>query len=97
MFKEGNGYSSINTARAAISSLNDLGSCPLVCRFMRGVFNLRPSRLRYTFIWDISIVLNYLRTLSPAAKLNLPMLSAELVTYVLWLLAIAASRSALWT
>ncbi|GFN74311.1 tyrosine recombinase [Plakobranchus ocellatus] len=80
MFEEGYGYSSINTARAAISSLNDLGSCPLVCRFMRGVFNLRPSRPRYTFIWDVSIVLNYLRTLSPAAKLNLPMLSAKLVT-----------------
>ncbi|GFO27384.1 reverse transcriptase/ribonuclease h/methyltransferase [Plakobranchus ocellatus] len=35
MFEEGYGYSSINTARAAISSLNDLGSFPLVCRWIK--------------------------------------------------------------
>ena len=75
MFNSGYGYSAINTARAAVS----IGSHPLVCRFMRGVFNLRPSIPRYTHMWDVSIVLNYLRTL-PAVELNLHMLSAKLVT-----------------
>ena len=50
-----------------------------MCRFMRGLFNLRPSIPRYTHIWDVSSVLNYLRRL-PALELNLHMLSAKLVT-----------------
>ena len=80
MFQKGYGYSTINSERAALSSVNDTGSEPLVCRFMRGVFNLRPARLRYSSIWDVSIVLNYLRRLVPAANLSLHMLSAKLVT-----------------
>ncbi|KAK3730452.1 hypothetical protein RRG08_057508 [Elysia crispata] len=80
MFQKGYGYSTINSARAALSSVNDTGSEPLVCRFMRGLFNLRPARPRYSSIWDVSIVLNYLRRLVPAANLSLHMLSAKLVT-----------------
>ena len=80
MFQKGYGYSTINSVRAALSSVNDTGSEPLVCRFMRGVFNLRPARPRYSSIWDVSIVLNYLRRLVPAANLSLHMLSAKLVT-----------------
>ena len=79
MYNSGYGYSAINTARAAVSGINSTGSHPLVCRYMRGVFNLRPSIPRYTHIWDVSIVLNYLRTL-PAVELNLHMLSVKLVT-----------------
>ena len=79
MFNSGYGYSVINTARTAVSDINSTGSHPLVCRFMRGVFNLRPSIPHYTQIWDVSIGLNYLRTL-PAVELNLHMLSAKLVT-----------------
>lgn len=44
---------------------------------MRGVFHLRPSIPRYIKIWDVSIVLRYLRTL-PADNLNLYMLSAKI-------------------
>ncbi|GFO20148.1 hypothetical protein PoB_004665300 [Plakobranchus ocellatus] len=80
MFQKGYAYSSVNTARAAVSTINNTGAHPLVCRFMRGVFNLRPSCLRYSYIWDVSIVLRYLRSLSPAVELNLLMLSAKLVT-----------------
>ena len=80
MFHEGYGYSSLNTARAAISCINGIGSSPLVCKFIRGVFNLRPPRPRYTTIWDVSVMLNYLRSISPASRLNLLTLSAKLVT-----------------
>ena len=47
------GYESVNTARGALSLLEIVvGGCraenfPLVNRFLRGVFNLRPSTLRY--------------------------------------------------
>ena len=80
MFQKGSGYSTIDSARAALSSDIDTGSEPLVCRFMRGVFNLRPDRPRYSSIWDVSIVLNYFRRLVPAANLSLHMLSAKLIT-----------------
>ena len=80
MFQKGSGYSSINSARAALSSVNDTGSEPLVCRFMREVFNLQPARPRYSSIWDVSIALKYLRRLVPAADLSLHMLSAKLVS-----------------
>ena len=80
MFENGFGYSAINTARASVSSLNGQGSHPLVCRFMKGVFNLRPSRPRYSQIWDVSIVLNFLRQLSPARDLTLQTLGAKLLT-----------------
>ena len=70
MFQSGYGYSTINTAKTAVPGINSTGSHPLVCRFMRFVFNMRPKTPRYTHVWAVSIVLNYLRTL-PAVELNL--------------------------
>ena len=62
------GYSGINTAKSALSSvvtLSDsdsrIGKHQLIKRFMRGVFNLRPSVPRYTETFDAAQVLNYLR------------------------------------
>lgn len=49
LFENGLGYSSINTARSALSALGLMfdnvlvGAHPLVIRFMKGVFNLRPG------------------------------------------------------
>ena len=80
LFRRKYGYSAINTARSAVSCVTGLGSQPLVRRFMRGVFNLRPTCPRYTSIWDVSVVIQYLRTLPPAAELKLHVLSAKLVT-----------------
>ena len=79
LFEKGCGYSALNTARSALSTLNGIGSDPLVCRFIKGVFNLRPIRSRYNYVWDVSTVLNYLRSLSPARDLNLFMLGAKLL------------------
>lgn len=53
LYNAGLGYSCINTARSALSSFLQLENCvsvgshPLVRRFMKGVFNLRPSLPRY--------------------------------------------------
>lgn len=80
LFHSGYGYSAINTARSAISAINGVGSDNLVCRFLKGVFNIKPSRPRYTSIWDISLVLDYLRLCSPAKELSLFMLGAKLLT-----------------
>jgi hypothetical protein len=74
--KKGLGYSSINIARSALSALGLkfdsilVGQHPLIIRYLRGVFNLRPCRPKYTCIWDVQLVLNLLRTLSPVNKSN---------------------------
>ena len=42
-----------------------VGNHPLIKRFMRGIYNKRPSLPRYTSVWDVSIVLNKLKTINP--------------------------------
>ena len=81
-------YSAINTARSAISTIPvstgavSLGSHPLVVRFLRGVYNSRPSLPRYTEIWDVRIVLDKLREMSPASTLALKGLTYKLVMLI---------------
>ena len=52
---------------------------PSVVRFLKGVFNLRPPVPRYKEVWDVSIVLRFLKTLSPVSSLSLKNLSLKLV------------------
>jgi hypothetical protein len=62
LFKSGLGYSSINTARCALSSYFSLdnsvniSSNVLVKRFMKGVYTLRPALPRYNVTWDVNVV-----------------------------------------
>lgn len=46
-----------------------MGNHPLVIRFMKCLFQSRPTFPKYTEIWDVNVVLSYLKTLSPVAKL----------------------------
>ena len=79
------GYESVNTARSALSSLGIVvngctaGSHPLVVRFMKGVFNLRPSLPRYTETWDVQPVLRVLRGMFPLQSLSFKDLTLKLV------------------
>lgn len=83
-FNRGLGYSALNTARGALSSLGirldsfAAGSHPTVVRFMKGVFNLRTPIPRYKETWDVNLVLNYLRKLSPVKYLSLKDLTLKL-------------------
>lgn len=96
LHKKGLAYRTINLHRSAISyftsSLNkaSLGSLPLVTKFMKGSFNLKPPLPRYTSTWDPTIVLNYLDNLEHNDMLTLEQLTKKLVC----LLALCkASRS----
>ena len=60
-----------------------------VCILMTGIFNNRPPKPRYTFVWDIETVLNYLSKLSNNLILPIRVLSHELA---LLLSLMAASR-----
>ena len=90
LYDSGIGYSAINTARSALSagiqledSVMTLGHHPLVNRFMKGVFNSRPSLPRYNSIWNVETVLNYFRTLPSVDQIPLLLLSQKLVTLCL--------------
>ena len=60
------GYSAVNTARSALSSIlpsyggTTFGKTPLVSRLLKGVFELRPALPKYKTIWDVSLVLSTL-------------------------------------
>ena len=83
-YEEGLGYSALNTARSALSTIIchgtlTIGAHPLIIRFMKGVYNLRPPQARYSAIWDPTVVLKYLKTLAPAKFLSLKDLTLKLV------------------
>ena len=86
-YKKGLSYSAINTVRSALSTViilpeGSFGSHPLVSRFLKGVFQARPSFPRYQSTWNVSDVLSYLRTMGPAENLKLPDLSLKTVMSV---------------
>ena len=92
LFKEGNlGYSSLNLARGALSSLGltidsiPVGRHAMVIRYMKGIFNLRPPRPRYESTWDVSKVLHFLRSLSPVKYLKLKDLRFIITNGQIWL------------
>ena len=79
------GYSALNTARSALSSFitidnHPVGSHPLVVRLLKGIFHTKPALPKNTVIWDVNVVLLYLKSLSPATKLTLKELSRKAVT-----------------
>ena len=88
MYQAGYSYEPVNSARSALSSLctiqdgHSVGSHPLVVRFVTGLFNLRPSKLKYVQFWVTSKVLCYLRQLPPVKDISLKMLTWKLVVLV---------------
>ena len=83
IFESGVGYSSVGTARSALSSVLimdngiSFGKHPLVRRFMKGIFNLKPALPRQFTVCDPDIVLDCLSNLE--YDLTLKNLSEKLV------------------
>lgn len=50
----------------------------MISRFLKGIFNTHPPLPRYTEIWNVSLVLDYIRGLPPVEELDLKMLSLKL-------------------
>ena len=84
LYKTGLGYSAVNTARSALSTVRHckdgckFGDHPLVCRYMKGVFELKPALPRYSDIWDVNIVLDYLKTFNDLTSISLKALTLKL-------------------
>ena len=83
-------YSSLNTARSAVSNL-DIGQHPnhvsigkhfLVSKYLKGVFHEIKPVPKYRSIWSLDPVLDYLFSLWPLDKLPFKELSLKLVLLV---------------
>ena len=83
LFDSNIGYSAINTARSALSSIamlpdgSQFGTHTLVCQFVEGVFELKPSLPKYKSIWDVRIVLKHLSEYLTPQKLTLKKLTLK--------------------
>ena len=67
LFEEGLEYNTIGVHRSAISAYHEkvddmpVGQHPLVTSLMAGIFNSRPPQPRYIFVWDVQVVLNFIK------------------------------------
>ena len=83
-FEAGKQYRTINTLRSAISMTHEevdgvrVGQHPMVSRFLKGVYNLRPPAPKYTVMWDIDTVLDHISELPDNDHLDLQQLSHKL-------------------
>ena len=90
-------YSAMNTARFALSLVIfppegcTFGIHPLVCRLLKCIFTKRPSSPRYHCVWDVGIVLKYLKTLHPIRGLHLRDLTLK-ITMLIALLSASGQR-----
>ena len=79
-------YRTVGVYKACISQMHDpvdslqLGSLPLVSRFMKDIFQLRPATSRVCTTWQVGPVLRYLLSLEPLEELSLKVLSLKLTT-----------------
>ena len=85
LFHAGLEYSTINTHRSSISAFHDpiegfsVGKHPKVCNLLTGVFNKRPPKPKYCFVWDVETVLKYLKCLPPNDLLSTKMLKLKML------------------
>ena len=99
LFQKGHPYRTIGVHRSAISAYHEpvvegsalisLGKHPSVCALMSGVHNLRPPVAKYSFTWDVEVVLGLFK--SWPFPLDPKRLTMKAVTL---LALIAASRGA---
>ena len=92
LFQKGLGYSALNTARPAVSSIDinvsdvqdhtPVGKHFLVCRYLKGVFNKIKPVPRYNNIWSVDTVLDYLNLFWPLDEINLKELTLKLVMLI---------------
>ncbi len=92
LFTKGLSYSALNTARSSISNLDanaildgnvkPVGQHPLVCRYLRGIFNQVKPVPKYSTIWPVDKVLHYLKVLFPLEQLSMKDLTFKLVMLI---------------
>lgn len=87
LFQNGTSYSALCTARSALSSyleINDFGNLDCVKRFMKGVFEQRPSIPLRSKVetWDPQQVIEFLEPWYPHESLSLKDLTLKLTMFL---------------
>ncbi|XP_068713259.1 uncharacterized protein [Montipora foliosa] len=92
LYTQGYSYSSLNTARSALSALclssrahseiDAIGKHPLVCRYIKGVFQEKPPTPKFSEIWPVDQVLQALEQANPLKELHLKDLTLKLTMLV---------------
>jgi len=81
-------YSTVNGYRAAISSTHTyiegqpIGAHPLITKLFKGFYHIRPPKPRYPVTWEVSRVLDYLKSLHPSSGLSLKQLTLKTVMLI---------------
>ena len=77
----GNSYGTLNTLRSAISLVcgDKIGNDPLISRFFKGVYRIKPTTPKYNQTWDVSIVLKYIEEIDHSKQLSLLELSEKTI------------------
>lgn len=72
LFTKSARYGTLNSARSAVAlnSPQDLSTDKLISRFLKGAFEEKLSKPRYS-VWDIEPVLNYIENIKPFSQLRL--------------------------
>ena len=89
LFRSGLSYGSVNLARSALSSSlpyldgKAVGQHPVICKILKGMYNRRPQQSRYSSTWDVDVVLEYIREMSPLSILPLRELTRKMVMFML--------------
>ena len=83
-YQQGKQYRTLNVYRSAISMTHPVidshrvGEHPMICQLLKGIFNSRPPQPRYSFTWDVSVVVGHIKTLGANSSLSLKVLSQKL-------------------
>ncbi|CAD6199650.1 unnamed protein product, partial [Caenorhabditis auriculariae] len=77
-----NSFSTVAAHRAAITTWRKASGeswteSTLIERVMKGIFRKNPPKPRYAKIWDVSIVLSYVKSLGENGKMGLKSLSRK--------------------
>lgn len=88
LHEQGLSYATINTARSALSAIIlpidnvNIGSHPIVTRFMKGIFKNKPPSPRYQTTWDLNPVLTYLSSQPGPTQASLKSLTLKLTMLI---------------
>ena len=91
LYHQGQGYQSICNARSALNNIiylpefSDISQHPLIKRFIKDIFNLRPPQPRYAEIWYVSIVFRFIDEYGHNEHLTLKKLTIKTATILLLL------------
>ena len=81
-------YSTINSYRSALSSMllpvdgYSVGEHTVIACLLKEMFHVRPPKPRYSFTWDVNVLLTFLESWCPLSVLDLKQLTLKTAALV---------------